>query len=64
VSRVIEHAGADPRRVRGVAGRFTGMVPMPSRLTVRGRPRVGDVVAFDVLGEDGRPVLAGGEVTL
>ena len=64
VSRVLQHAGADPRRVRGVAGRFTGMVPMPSRLTVRGRPRAGDVITFDVLGEDGRPVLAGGEVTL
>ena len=65
VSRVLDHAGADPRAVRRVSGRFTGMVPLPSRLTLR-VAHVPDshAVRFSVAGEDGVPVLSGGAVHL
>ncbi len=64
VSRVVAHdLGGDPRRVRGVAGRFTGMVTMPSTLTIRGRNAGGPRLAFDVLDPGGRPVLSGGVVS-
>jgi acyl dehydratase len=64
VSRVLRHAGVEPDRVRGVRGRFTGMVPLPSRFTVRGGPRGADSVAFDAIGEDGRSILADGGLDL
>ena len=35
VSHVMRHAALDPRDVRRVRSSFTGMVPLPSRLTVR-----------------------------
>jgi acyl dehydratase len=48
VSRVVEHdLGGDPTRVRGVAVRFTGMVPLPSTLVVRGREAPDDCEAPD-----------------
>jgi len=63
VSRVVTRdLGGDPAAVRGVAGRFTGMVTMPSTLTVRGRvARQG--LAFDVADAAGQPVLSDGLVT-
>lgn len=63
VSRVVTRdLGGDPAAVRGVAGLFTGMVTMPSTLTVRGRvARQG--LAFDVVDAAGQPVLSDGLVT-
>jgi acyl dehydratase len=63
VSRVVTRdLGGDPAAVRGVAGRFTGMVTMPSTLTVRGRvARQG--LAFDVVDAAGQPMLSDGLVT-
>jgi acyl dehydratase len=61
VSRVIRHdLGGDPTRVTSVAARLTGMVPVPSSFTVRGRGRAGDVIAFDAVNEHGEPVLSDG----
>jgi acyl dehydratase len=63
VSRVVaRELDGDPGRVRGVAVRFTGMVPMPSLVTVRGRPGAG-AIAFDAVDAAGRPVLGRGVVT-
>jgi acyl dehydratase len=66
VSRVLAALGAGPEQVRRVTGRFTGMVRMPSALTVRALPGRGDAgpTWFDALGADGRPVLAWGTLTL
>jgi len=65
VSRVLRHAGADPRAVKRVLGRFTGMVPLPSRLTVRSaQTPEGRTFLFDALGEDGAIVLSGGALRL
>ena len=64
VSRVVhrELAG-DARRVREVAGRFTGMVLLPSRFTVERRAGTpADGVAFDAVDERGARVLSGGSV--
>jgi acyl dehydratase len=63
VSRVVaRELGGEPGRVAEVHARFTGMVPLPSSFTVRGRPLDGGGVAFDALGPDGRPVLGQGVV--
>lgn len=63
VSRVVTRdLGGDPAAVRGVAGRFTGMVTMPSTLTVRGRVARQGLV-FDVVDAAGQPVLSDGLVT-
>ena len=63
VSRVIDHdLGGDPARVGGVAARLRGMVRMPSTLTVRGRARAGDRIAFDAVNERGEVVLKDGVV--
>ena len=63
VSRVVARdLEGDPRRVRGVAVRFTGMVTLPSRLVVRGRAVQTGGVAFDAVGPDGGSVLADGRV--
>jgi acyl dehydratase len=65
ISRVVARdAGGDAASVREVSARFTGMVAMPSRLTVRGRGHGGDVLAFDVVNEDGAPVLTAGRLGL
>jgi acyl dehydratase len=65
VSRTLAHAGADPRAVRRVRARFTGMVRLPSRLTVRvERGPDGSGFAFDVAGEDGASVLGDGALDL
>jgi acyl dehydratase len=64
VSRVVAHDfDGDPRRVRGVAARFSGMVMVPSRLTVRGSALIDGGVNFDVVGPDGATVLTDGRVT-
>jgi acyl dehydratase len=63
VSRVVAHdLGGDPTVVRGVAGRFTGMVTLPSTLTVRGRDARREGLAFDALDAAGKPVLSDGVV--
>ncbi|MGH7277421.1 MAG: MaoC/PaaZ C-terminal domain-containing protein, partial [Candidatus Rokuibacteriota bacterium] len=64
VSRVVARdLGGDPARARHIAARFTGMVPMPSTLTVRGLAGGGDTVRFDAVDAAGRPVLAQGEIS-
>jgi acyl dehydratase len=65
VSQVMRHAEIDPRDVRRVRASFTGMVPLPSRLTVRViEATEGHAFLFDVLGEDGSPVLSRGALHL
>lgn len=65
VSQVMSHAGIDPRTVRRVRGSFTGMVPLPARLTVRViEASEGNAFLFDVLGEDGAPALSRGALHL
>ena len=64
VSRVVtRELGGDPARVRGVSARFTGMVPMPSTVTLRGYDTAGTEIPFDVVDAAGRPVLGRGVVT-
>jgi acyl dehydratase len=61
VSRVVARdLDGDAARVREVRGRFTGMVPMPSTFTVRGRRGDGGGLAFDAVAPDGAPVLSQG----
>jgi len=61
-------AGADPRRVRGLACNFTGMVEPNSEITVRvlGKEAVNDTtrVHFQVLNEKGHKAIRNGCVTL
>ena len=65
VSRVLGHAGAEPRAVTRVRGRFTGMVRLPSRLTVRAAAApVGGAFLFDATDESGALVLSGGALHL
>jgi acyl dehydratase len=64
VSRVVTRdLGGEPARLRGVAVRFSGMVMLPSQLTVRGSAADGGGIAFDVAGPDGTAVLTDGRVT-
>ena len=61
VSQVIARdLGGEPTRVTEIQARFTGMVALPSRLTVRGRGRAGDLIAFDAVNDAGEAVLADG----
>ena len=63
VSRVIgQDLDGDPARVKEIAVRFTGLVFMPSTVTVRGRGRAGDLLAFDAVDERGEPVLSDGVI--
>jgi acyl dehydratase len=69
VSQVLRREGADAaRRVRRVACRFTGMVRLPSTITVRSSGDTsgpaGRAIAFEVLTEDGRPALRDGLVVI
>ena len=61
-------AAGDPTRVRRVRGRFTGMVALPSAITVRAWSRVaitgGRRIAFDVADASGRTVLRDGLLDL
>jgi acyl dehydratase len=62
VSRVVaRELGGEPDRVAEIHARFTGMVPLPSSFTVRGRP-AGGRIAFEAIGPDDRPVLSHGVV--
>lgn len=64
VSRVVARdLGGDPTLVRGVSGRFTGMVTMPSTLVVRARDADHARIPFDAVDSGGRSVLADGVVT-
>ena len=64
VSRVVaRELGGDPMAVRGVSGRFTGMVTMPSTLVVRARETTDARLAFDAVDFAGRTVLVDGVVT-
>ena len=63
VSQIVaRELGNDPGLVRGVAARFTGMVPMPSVVTVRGYESQTGHVDFDVIDAAGRVVLGRGVV--
>jgi acyl dehydratase len=65
VSRVLNHAAADPRAVRRVRARFTGMVALPSRLTVRAATNPeGKAFLFEAENETGTVVLSGGALHL
>jgi acyl dehydratase len=65
VSRVLAHLAADPRAVRRLSARFTGMVPLPSHLTVRiFETAEGKAFAFDARGQDGALVLSAGVLRL
>ncbi len=65
VSRALAHdRRGDPSAVAEVSARFTGMVAMPSTLTVQGRDRQDDGIGFDVVNEAGAPVLSAGRIRL
>jgi acyl dehydratase len=57
ISKVLASFQADPGRVRRVQCRFSGMVPMPSTLTVHAR-RDGGRIAFETRNERGEAVIA------
>jgi len=63
LSTILEHEGEGARRVERIACRFSGMVFMPSTLSVRGS-RVGGRCAFNVLTDDGRSAVERGILTL
>ena len=53
VSGILRHTGTDPRDVRRVTGRFTGMVSLPSRLTIRAAKAPGGrAFVFEAAGGD------------
>ena len=63
LSRVVARdLRGDAAAVHEVTARFTGMVPLPSTLTVRGRAADGDAIRFDALDARGATVLADGVV--
>jgi acyl dehydratase len=64
VSAVVDRAlGGDPERVARIAGRFTGMVLLPSTLRLRIFEREADgAVRFDVRNAGGEQALRGGLV--
>jgi acyl dehydratase len=69
VSRIVHsEAGGDPSRVARIAGRFSGMVLMPSDITVRTLSREpfdgSELIHFDVLTQNGEPAISNGVVVL
>ena len=69
VSRIVHsEAGGDPSRITRIAGRFTGMVLMPSDITVRvlaREPFENDgLVHFDVLTQTGELAISSGAIVL
>ena len=65
VSRILYHTAADPRAVGRVSARFTGMVRLPSILTLRvGTSSGRKAFIFDAAGEDGSLVLSAGTLGL
>ena len=64
VSGILRHTGTDPRDVRRVTGRFTGMVSLPSRLTIRAaKGPEGRAFVFEAA-DDGASVLRDGVLSL
>jgi acyl dehydratase len=64
VSGILRHTGTDPRYVRRVTGRFTGMVSLPSRLTIRAaKAPEGRAFVFEAAGH-GASVLRDGVLGL
>jgi acyl dehydratase len=63
VSKALQALKADPARVRRVQCRFTGMVPIPSTLEVRGS-REGSVVGFETRSAGGAAVISRGRIGL
>lgn len=64
ISRVVARdLAGDPTEVRGVAVRFTGMVPLPSALVVRGRAADATALHFDAVDAAGHSVLGRGVIT-
>jgi len=65
ISRALAHdRRGDPSAVAEVSVRFTGMVTMPSTLTVQGRDCQDDGIGFDVVNEAGALVLSAGRIRL
>ena len=69
VTQVLRREPAETaRRVRRIACRFTGMVRLPSAITVQGlgetTGRASRVIAFQALMEDGRPALSKGLIEI
>ncbi len=65
VSQLVRsEAGGDPSRVARIAGRFSGMVLMPSDIMVRTLARESDIVYFDVLTQSGEPAISNGAIRL
>ncbi len=53
-------AAGDPRRVRRLGGRFSGMVPMPTMLSLNLESSAPGNAGFRVVGADGRNVISRG----
>jgi len=69
VSRIVQaEADGDPSRIARIAGRFSGMVLMPSDITVRSLAREpyegGDLIHFDVLTQSGETAISSGAILL
>jgi acyl dehydratase len=69
VSQVLRREPAEAaRRVRRITCRFTGMVRLPSAITVQGLgetwERASRVIAFQALTEDGRPAVGKGMIEI
>ncbi len=65
VSSIVHaEAGGDPSRIARIAGRFSGMVLMPSDITVRTLAREADIVYFDVLTQSGETAISNGAIQL
>jgi acyl dehydratase len=63
VSRALRSHDIEWRRVRGVSCRFSGMVLMPSSLSVHAR-RAGEAIAFETANERGEKVISRGRLLL
>jgi len=60
-SRLIDgHADGDPRRVRRLGGRFSGMVTMPRMLSLDTKVAAPGALGFRVVGPDARDVISRG----
>src|SRR5262245_23991221 len=64
VSAAVARAAGPATPIARIGCRFTGMVPLPSTITVEGRGGGEGRTAFRVLGADGRPVLRDGWLVL
>jgi acyl dehydratase len=65
VARIVARdLAGDSRAVRGIAARFTGMVPLPSTFTVHAGARDPHGIAFEAVDERGARVLSEGALHL